>query len=47
MARILDYFYDNFDNILNDCYVSDMEIIKYISNGQGYSGLHSENYYID
>ena len=47
ITRIGDYFYDNYKNVLNDCYVSDISIIKYISNGKGYSGLHSENYHID
>ena len=47
ISRIVDYFYDNYKNVLNDCSPSDVTMIKYISNGTGYSGLHSENYYID
>ena len=46
-ARIVDYFYDNYENVLSDSYVSDITMIKYISNGKVFSGLHSENYYID
>ena len=45
--RIIDYFCDNYANYLIDCEISDIRMIKYLSNGTRYSGLHSETHYID
>ena len=45
--RIMDYFYENYATYLMDCEISDIEMIKYVSNGTRYSGLHAETHHID
>ena len=45
--RMIEYFSDNYGNYLVDCDVPDVRMIKYISNGTRYSGLHAETHHID
>ena len=45
--KIVDYFYENYASYLIDCKISDVRMIKYLSNGTRYSGLHAETHYID
>ena len=50
-SRVVDYFYDNYGDYLSDHGSIndrvDIEIVKYVSDGTSYSGLHAENSYID
>ena len=45
--KVIDFFYKNYGKYLTDCEVGDIRMNKYVSNGEGYSGLHAETHYID